>query len=143
MAARKAPRRIEGKQPSAESHNSVESPVDGEATTTLVPTTPPAGSEDVAVTAKSEAIQRMQALADIAGRIFRALTLSLKSEQKTLQVLGAITWLVLLAVPVSLVVVLIVLVFQWEPLHTILLLAGSTGLVASANLVSRHLRKGK
>ena len=143
MAAKKAPRRTEAKESSAESRNSAASPAEIEVATTLVPTTQPAGSEDVVAPAKSEEIQRMWVLADIAGRIYRAMTRWLESEQKTLRVLGVITWLVLLAVPVGLVVVVVVLVFQWEPLHTILLLTGSTGLVAGVNLINRRLRKGK
>lgn len=143
MAAKKAPKRVQADFPPNESSGSAELTTDGESTTTLAPPTQPAGGEQLAARNTSDELQRIQLFADIVGRIYRALTNCVTHRKKNLRVLGVITWVFLLALPASFAVVLIVLVFQWDPVHTIWLLTGSTGLVAGTNLVNRILRRRK
>jgi hypothetical protein len=143
MAAKRAPKPAPVGEPPSEACKAVEPAAEGEAPGALVPPVQPVGSNTSAAPSSSEEVQRMRVLAEIAGRVYRALTACLKAEQRTLRVLGVITWLVLLVSPASLVVVFIVLAFRWDPLHTILLVTGSTGLVAGTNLIGRRWGRGK
>jgi hypothetical protein len=138
MAAKQAPKRAKADQPATESRGSVEPATDGEATTALASAPQPAGSEDLVVPSSSDDLRRIRLLADIAGQVYRALTKWLTHKQKHMRVLGWITWLFLLAL---LGTVLIVLMFRWHPLHTVALLGASTGLVACANLINSRWRR--
>ncbi len=141
MAAKKAPKRAQANRPTAESRGSTGPTTEDEAPGALVPTGQPPGTDGPAAREPSEELRRIQLLADIAGRVYGALTKWLTAERKLLRVLGVVTWLILLAVPTAFTVVLIMLVFRWNPLHTILFLGGSTTLVAGVNLVDRYLRR--
>lgn len=135
--AKKAPKRAQADQPATESRGSAEPLTDAEATTTLAR---PHGEEPAANNVPSE-LQRLQWLANTAGRTYRALTRWLTHKQKHMRVLGWITWLFLLGMVGGFAAVLIVLMFRWPPWYTVVLLCGSTGLVTCANLVDRHFRR--
>jgi hypothetical protein len=141
MAAKRAPKRAQADPPANESCGSAASTTDGEVTMTLASPPQPAGAEQQAAHNTSDELRRIQLRADIVVRIFRELTKCVKDKHKNVRVLGVITWGLLLALPASLAVGLIVLVFRWDPAHTIWLLTGSTGVVASTNLVNRILRR--
>jgi hypothetical protein len=137
MAAKKAPKRAQANLPANKPCGSA----DGEPTATLVSPPQPAGAEQQTAHNTSDELQRIRLRADITVQILRELTKCVTHKDKNARVLGVITWGFLLALPTSVAVVLIVLVFRWDPAHTIWLLTGSTGVVAGTNLVNRILRR--
>jgi hypothetical protein len=132
-----AAKRAKANRSADEACGSAEPTTDGEATKTLVPA--PAAEESTAPNTSDE-LRRIQLYADIAGRIYRALTKWLISKHKNLRVLGSVIVVVLLVLPLA-AIGLIVLMFLWNPVHTFWWLTCSTGLVAGTNLVNRLLRR--
>jgi hypothetical protein len=141
MAAKKAPKRAQADPPANESCDSAVSTTDGETTAMLAPPPQPAGAEQQVAHNTSDELRRIQLRADIVMRIFRELTKCVTHRRKNVRVLGVITWGFLLALPASIAVALIVLVFRWDPATTTWLLTGSTGVVAGMNLVNRIVRR--
>ena len=80
---------------------------------------------------------RLQLIFDNAGRVARFLLKLLDNDKKRLQVIGYITWLVLLGVPTT---VVLVPLFSWEPWQVIMFYAGGTGVTAVGGLVIRRFR---
>jgi len=82
----------------------------------------------------------LQQLSALFGKIYRAMTAWLTHEQKHLRVLGWITWIVLLSMPVAVVVVLLL---NWTVLATIVTVGSLTGLIGLSSLLSTLIRRFK
>jgi CHASE2 domain-containing sensor protein len=85
-------------------------------------------------------VRRLQLFVDTAERFFQGLGRWLTHDQKHLRVLA---WIICLFVLFTIAGVLIVLLFRWEPLHTILLIGCSTGAIASMNFFDWLRRRMK
>ena len=131
MAAKKAPKRAQADQPATEPCGAVEPSTDGEATKTL---TPAPVAEVQTTNDSSDRLRLIQLLANIASRIFHALTSWLTHEQAHMRVLGWITWLFLLGMVAF-------VVSREEFPYVISAIFGLTGLVAGVDVVSRNLRR--